>query len=471
MKQKIKLDWKILLLIVLFLIYIFILIIRKTNLFWDATIYISMSKYLLTFGKLGFYELIRPPFFSLTMGVLWLFGIKSTVAGHIIVISSTILSIFLVYLISKEIFSKKNAIIPTLLFAIAPTLVFFGSRVLNDNFSMSISFLAIYLFIKKKSLFLIGIIIGLSTLIRFPNMLLMAAIGLFFIFELITNQKKNKSKEFINLIKKCIFLFLGFLIILTPYLIFNNINFGNPIEPFRQASETIHIVSQSINEGILYYPTNLLLDSIFIIFSLCAIFFLFKQKINKNKPLWLLLITSTLFFVYYSTVGHKETRYMLIIYPYIFLLSYYGLSQLFNKLKLKPNLKKIILSIILILCILQSINGTNAYYKSYAVPFDEELGKEYYSANLPGFSIISGPQVLAYQDIDAEIIYWTRPGMFEYYEELNPSNYLINDCNLFCPQGDIKCNTAKQTFINKLKEKYTIYFHKDYNDCNYYLFN
>lgn len=464
--MKFKKNKKIIAILLLFIVYIFMLLIEKTGFMWDATVYLGMSKYIVSFGKLGFYETIRPPFFPFLIGI-FSFIMNKAIAGHLIVIVSALISIFLVYLISKELFGYKKSLIPVFLFSIAPTFIFYSSKILNGIPSMTLTLLSVYLFIKKKNLFFVGLIAGLSALTRFPNILIIFSLSLFILIENIKTEKLKQA--LLKTTKKCSILILGFIVPLIPYLTFNYFKFGNILFPFQQASETISIVSQSVNKGIFYYPTTIFLESIFLVFFFVGFFFIFREK-KKQNPTLLFFIISLTFMIYYSTVGHKEMRYILIIFPYLFICSFYGFNKIIKKSKNKNNLRKAI-SIIIIFCILQSIALTTDYYRSFAVKTNQDIQQHYYGANLTGFSVVSSPEIFAYQDIDAEIIYWTRPGMFEYYEALSPDNYLINTCNLFCLEKDKECNSAKQQFIQKLKENYNMSFKKEYLRCTYYLFN
>ena len=254
---------------------------------------------------------------------------------------------------------------------------------------------------------------------------------------------------------------------MSPFLIFNQVKYNNALAGFIEGLKIIHLVGVSTYENIFYYPLHMLTESVFVILAPVGIFFLFKNGLKKNQHIWAYFIFSLFFFVYLSTLARKEMRYMIIIIPFVYILALYGLKHI----KLKYYWKQILMVAVFFIIAFQSLFGVASYYYAYAVPMDKEIYNEYLKAPLEGFTVLSGPALLAYQDIPHEIIYWTRPGMFDYYEEKSPEHYIINTCDLFCPEGDNVCEEAKKTFLNNLKKKYNIKFSKELNRCEYYVFD
>ncbi len=116
---------------------------------------------------------------------------KIVFVSRIIPILFTLLTIILIYLWSKELFSKWWALIPPFLFALSPTVLAHGHYVTTDIAAAFGIILATYLFLKfllhssRRNLIWAGIGLGIAELAKFSAVLLIPyflIVLLFFIF-------------------------------------------------------------------------------------------------------------------------------------------------------------------------------------------------------------------------------------------------------------------------------------------------
>jgi len=464
--------------------------------FWDGAVYIGMGKYFFSNEAIGLYEVFRPPVFALILGFFWFTGLNPITSGQLFIMIISLISIFLTYKITIQLFDKKIALLASFFLSITATHVYYSSKVLNDNLSLFFVLLTILLLTyKNKKYFLIGIIVGINFLTRFQTLsILPLIIGYIFciwyynnkdwITEHLINKKiKNTfcNKNLIILVKDNIKLLSGFIIIIIPYLYYNYIKFNNAILFFTEGSKIIKLVGKSISENILYYPVNLFYENIFIIF----IFFGFYLFIKKTKKiylkkdikaikncaiLWLITFFTLINFLYLSYLARKEMRYMVIILPFLYMFVSYAIIEIIKRRKEKA--RKIILFIIVFFISILSLSiNNNIYQDTFKIDINQEIIDNYLLSPINGGHIAtSSPILIAYKDFKPTVIYWTREGMYEYYEKLNITTYFINTCELFCVQNDINCNKGKKDFISNLKSNYDSKFYKKENQCEYYVF-
>src|SRR3989338_1546051 len=100
----------------LFFILFFAFLVRVIYLFlnyplwWDSHVYIGMGKYIFSGGQLGIWEVFRPILYPLLLGLFWKFGFNPIIFGKIMDLLLSLICIYLVYKIAKEVFNEKVAL-------------------------------------------------------------------------------------------------------------------------------------------------------------------------------------------------------------------------------------------------------------------------------------------------------------------------------------------------------------------------
>jgi 4-amino-4-deoxy-L-arabinose transferase-like glycosyltransferase len=227
-------------------------------------------------------------------------------------------SVFLVYVLGKELFSKKVGLFSAILFSLMPIHVFCSGRIWVDAFTLFFVLLTFISFWKgyekenKKYKVLFGLFFALSILARYTAMWLCPVFLLYFLI-------RDKSLKFLK--DKYLWLAIGlFLIIFIPWLIYGQVYYGNPLGSFIHGlkASTYYGGVQSWN----YFFVNFwrIFSMTGIVSILALIFVLFKKEFIKRE-VYLLLIWGIFFSLMVISMPHKEDRYILTVIPVICLLS------------------------------------------------------------------------------------------------------------------------------------------------------
>ena len=317
----------------LFLILVFAFIIRlyfflrvgNQPLWWDEAAYGSLAKNMIyhtwdgTFGIIRETQ-IRPLLFPLIWSVLIRIGIPEIGQRLILEFLPSIFSVFLIYLIGKELYNKRVGLIASFIFSVIWIHLFYGLRFLVHVPSLFFVFLSVYYFIKTTKndfnfkYFSISLIsLSIATLMRYPKGLM------FFVYLLYLLIDKR-----IALVKKAKFWISGIIGIL-PIILFFVYNFFSTGNIFPALLGGNYLSVPGSNKESIPFAFNLLdyipaylTTTFFIFFILGMIIVLFDLFIGynlifKNKKLKnhifliLILVIFYSFFIFY--LRSAENRY------------------------------------------------------------------------------------------------------------------------------------------------------------------
>ncbi|MFW6285832.1 MAG: glycosyltransferase family 39 protein [Nanoarchaeota archaeon] len=351
------------LIIFLFFILIVKFIFSTSVLLWDEPVYLSnaMSHLQQTY----FTEDFRFPLLEYFIAFFWfLFGI-SVFNAQILILLFSLLSIYIFYLISKKIFVENYyRILSVFLFSTSYLLIYWSFRVYPDIPSLSMLLASIYLFFKYKDtnskfiffnkyflwkkivfIFLSGMFTSIAFLLKFPGAIASLVVVPYLIY-------KKKFKSFF-------FYALGNIFILTPWILYNYLQYSNPLWDLLEQSKIISMYT--VRESSMVFLNNFFLSIYFMIVFLFLffIFYFFNEKLSKNfyvNFIFILFILSI--FYYLFGVKLKLFRYHLQIFPFALLLSIIGLKYLVNFILNINYFKfffkkfKFLLIIVLLICVL-----------------------------------------------------------------------------------------------------------------------
>ena len=131
-----------------------------------------------------------------------------------------VLYIPILYLIGKEIFDKKTAIISTVLYTISLNILYYSTSGLTDSLYIFILISTIYVLLKSKvatQLFIVGVLLGLSRLVRINST--------FFLLPFLIYIYRNKNTE--SIYKNCLFFIIGYFISTIPLFIVSYLSTGD----------------------------------------------------------------------------------------------------------------------------------------------------------------------------------------------------------------------------------------------------
>jgi len=312
MKRAHLVKYEIFILLVVYFLFHLGLYIYFPSLIWDEAAYLANAKSF--FIGSNYNESFRSPLLSLLIALVWLITGEQVIIAKIISILFTLGCVYLTYIIGKAYFNKKSIFL-SVLFSIAPLMLYWGNKVYTDIPSLFFILLSFYL-IQKKKVFFSGISLGLSFLIRYSASLFGLSALIFLIF-------KKKYKESIIFI-------LGTLILLSPWLIHNQIEHKNPIygaliyvrnvggwtDPFKEPAyfQIINLISV-LGPLLIFLPFGI------------------KSFLKKNDGLLTFIHISIFLIVFTFFFNLKLVRYYIMILPFLYLLVYEGFWVLRVKMK------------------------------------------------------------------------------------------------------------------------------------------
>jgi len=318
-------------------------ITKSQPLWWDEAEYMSTAKHWI-FGIPYDINPQRPPLFQLLAAIFLFVGFSEATIKFLIVLIPSIFLVFAIYLVGKEMFSKKIGLFAALGSSFVWSYLFWTERFQPDFFSMCfqmLSFLFFWKMIKNpkiKYAVCTGIFAALGFYFKISALLVPISMFLFILF--LEGFWFFKKKHYWIVLAS----FTGSMI---PFMIWQFFIFGNPLA-FAPSYIVLDVRSQW-NYGwmaLTFFQSfpKLLFFILFLIGLALAIFriailgdIILKDKKNRENPEVLSLITLivvALFYVFFIK-GAIEDRWVFLIIPFIFYFSaigFFKISDYFEKI-------------------------------------------------------------------------------------------------------------------------------------------
>jgi len=298
-------------------------------LWWDEAAYGSLAKNFILDGRwsdtylIQHETFIRPLLFPILWAALLKIGFGEIGVRFLLQFLPSIIAVFFVYLISKELYGKKIALISTFIFSAIWVNLFYTARLLADNSALAFVFPSIYFFIKSqqpefnaKYFGLSILLLSLATFMRYPIGVIFFAYLAFLFLTWRTDLLKNKKFWIAGLI--------GVLPILI-FFVYNYANSGNIFPALLSGEYYGKDTGQPrapIAFNLLKFILVFLKTPFFVFFIVGAAMTLFElfvgyDLIAKKQKLKAHLLTSLLFIVFFSffifSVRGAEDRYFMPI--------------------------------------------------------------------------------------------------------------------------------------------------------------
>jgi 4-amino-4-deoxy-L-arabinose transferase-like glycosyltransferase len=397
------------------------LILPVHELWWDEAVYIGMGKYIYSFGTVGIWEFFRPIGLPMILGLLWKIG-DVILLSKILALLLSVAYIYLTYHTTKRIFDEKTALFASILVILTPIFFYFSSHALTEIPSCLFALVAVNFYLDKRYL-MAGIFAGISFMFRFPQGILLIGILL-------------ALKE----MKKKVHVLAGFGLVVLPYLIFNQLMYGNMFSPILSASAHQSNEFYSVLDGTFlsfiynlgYYMINLCLQN--------PIYLFFLPAIKKNR---LLSSISILFLIYFTLITNKQVRFMLSFLPFIAIISA-------SYIRKYPALMLL---------------GLVSIYPIYMQNISISMTPKIYAYIPSEITVLaSTPLPVAYIDSLFIPFYDNVKDASVTYESNKDINYVFY-ASEFYPCKDKSCNDARDAlFLRVLENRSVIYHEKTYED-------
>lgn len=425
------------------------ILVGNQPLWWDEACYGSLAKNLISHvwsqSDLILHEsIIRPPLFPLFWAILIFIGIPEGGVRFILELLPSVLSIFFVYLITKEIFDKKAAVISAFIFSVLWIHLFYTLRLLTEVPALLFLFSSIYYFIKANSfqlnykyLSISLFLLSISTLIRYPNGVIFSVY--FLLLLLSKNLSLNKIKFWgstaIGLIPLIVFFISNFITYRNIFPAFFGSNYVAPEEIVSNLPFAWNLIS--------YIPVYLkTVLFVFFIVGIITLFFeiligynLIKGNIKIRNYLLMILILVAIFsfFIFYMRAG--DDRWLFVISLPLCCLTGFGINLFYTfARKYNKYLAIILVLVILFIGAYSQITFADNLIKNKRESFLQiRQGFEWIKQNSPEESIIIGSSIQPYAVFYAERQYLNFPLNNSDKDKISQADYLIQ--HAFTPQS------------------------------------
>lgn len=424
---------------------------------WDSAVYIGMGKYIYSYGNAGLWEYTRPVLWPLMLGLLWKTGLNAVFVGRILEITFGALCVLFTYLTGKKLFNEKTGLLASAFLAFSPTFFFFNGVMLAETVSTFFSLAAVYFFAEKRN-FLSGTFFGMAFMARFLQLFAFLAVIIALIFAR-------------NGIKKHASIFAGFIAVSAPYFILNQILYGNALYPFFQQ---IYLSGNSgwlNHHPISYYFAELFKENfLYLLFIFGAFLMLKSRDINKK----LAVIAFALFFIFFNSVSQKEMRFLIVSFPYMYLLVSYSIIRIFDVFG-KRIIRASLIALVLI-SFVSSLNTTYIYYKNELNKDNQYAGlQDEFTKTAYGNIWVSSPVIPVFSDKKiGKIIYYPIFGEVkkkELIENAESVDFIFLDtCDLACRPHDTGCLGSKNELLASLKQLLKMAYHSKAGECEQMIF-
>lgn len=326
----------------------------NTAIWYDEGSYLNLAKKWglgLSYLNDDFY--FRRTFFLpiIFTGMYWLFGNNELPLRVLELLFSTGTVIF-IYLLIKEMFDKKHALVASFIFGVSWLSLFFTARLLTNGPDLFFMTAGLYFFWKgyandkgKWNIWLAGLFFGLGIFTRFASAIMLIPIFLYIFTKDKFGAIKNKHLWLMAII---------LLLILTPFFInfFSYKGDGAGVGGFLKhyfADRDILIFKYVVDLGYILQGLFLLLFigglSYFINIFLCANKAFQNEEVRKGLfiAVWIILP----FIIFGLITSMVEERYLMLTLPFVsFLIAYFCL-KIPQYLKVNATISTIIILVLL----------------------------------------------------------------------------------------------------------------------------
>lgn len=511
------------LLLLFFLIKIYFITSRYHLPIWDEAVYIGMGKYIYSAGSAGLWEMIRPYGLPMILGALWSIGLDQVYSSQTIAIFFSCATILMTYLIAKELFNKKVALVSAFLLSITPVFFLYSIYALTEIPSTLFALLAVYFYIKKKYIYS-GLFTGIAFLFRFPQGLILVPIALAMLadwfFEKKDSKKSRKEKKnhtaLANnnvsiknniLIKNILFYGIGFAIIMIPFLSLNFIAYNDYtskatdaiFRPLILAAPHQGNIFESVGGNtlgaqlydIFYYIIMMLKNNILFALSIVGAIILLIRFKEKTR---ILPLTFLIYLAYYSYIINKQERFMITFLPIICILTAYFLFYIIEKVLPKKSTaikdyetlheimwKSALVSLIIIALIITSITpikkDVEYYYWLHPNGQKPAIIDEYYSLinglEIKGPILISEPVIAVFTNNRLIEYVYVDGGILisnEWEAEYDIAAVTYTQNTVPCLEVDEACKKTRGALLEYFTSNYDTYYKGNFYDQDTYIF-
>ena len=476
-------NYLILILVLLFFLIKSAYLLKAHTIIWDEAVYMNMGKYLFSSGGIGFWEIVRPIGLPLILGIIWKSGLNYIFFSEFLSILFSIGTIILVYLIGKSMVNTIVGFVASFILSTTSVFFLYTNYMLTEIPSTFFVLLGIYIYIKKNSLFLSGIICGVGSLFRFPQGLIWVSFILAFLFLLL------QYKRISFFLKKSSLFTFGFLLIHIPFLVFNYFIYAKEtsrlhhallrpwlLGAWAQSNPAESVITGTLGSyvyNIFYYIIQLFKENTLLIFIIAGLIFIFRLKLYKKESFNLILVTFFVYFIYFTFILNKQVRFLIVFLPYASLIAAYGFYHSF--LKSKKDRIRILIVVFVVVSLVGVISRDLSYY-DWRLKEEQPIVKEYYKffadKEIRGPILTTDPVPAVYVDAKFIPFYFSVDLGYEIYtsNEDNAFAVIFSPESFYCAKDDEQCKIKLVKLHKLIENKNKRVFSDIYGERAYYIY-
>ncbi|HII72039.1 TPA: hypothetical protein HA265_04760 [Candidatus Woesearchaeota archaeon] len=311
--------YAVFILLAVFFLFLFWLDFQEPYLRWDENAYLSNARSYIKDSP--YTEDFRFPLLSFVLGNIWRLTGESLFVAKLLVILLCTGSVYLFYLISRYFFTGIQPFVATILFAFSPLTVDWGNKVYTDFPGLFFVLLSFLIFLRWKTVpgfLLVGVSAGLAFLSRFTYGLWFASLGLLFLWKLFSDKRRVK------VLVDGLSVFLGFSLVLLPWLIVNQLRhrsmFWNVVQQFNIVDQ--YHYSSTVLDGLLGLLSGFNALIILAIIAIPVISYLKKEEFLLPSIFFTFF---TLYFLFF--VRMKLDRFWIGLLPFVIILALFTVDR------------------------------------------------------------------------------------------------------------------------------------------------
>lgn len=393
---------------------------------WDAAVYWGAGKAILSGGHVGLWEPLRPPVLPVALGVGWAVGVPALAAQW----SLGMVCIIALVLLSSTLARHEGWLALALL---SPLVVYSAPRGLSELPAAVLALAALVLLARERYAWS-GIVAALAFLCKFPMGLAGVAIGAAILLG-------KGGKRFAPAAA-----FAGaWSIPVACYLLVNQMLYGDPLLPFTEGNKVIASAGIELYLRPWYfYLVEAMKENILWAFAPVGVLLAF---LRRERVFFAASLAAVLLVGYFTAIGHKEARFLVLAVPFIALSAAYALAHVRSRA---------VLAAFAIVVGVQCGLGV-AHYAS--VDGQKVAALDAAEAALPrGPLLLSNPRPIVGVDGPAGLLYYPffdtsslgrereRLGMYE--------GAILSDCDMMCVPADAGCEEEKRRFLAALESSF-----------------
>ncbi|MBN2567224.1 hypothetical protein JXB02_04025 [Candidatus Woesearchaeota archaeon] len=435
---------------------------------WDASVYIGMGRFIFSGGAAGLWEPIRGLVWPFLLGSIQAVGLPLLLSAKVLQILLVLASVVLAYLIGEHAFSRRVAAFSAALVALSSTLFFATFHLYVEPLALALALCGILCWLKGRHL-AAGMLLSLAFLAKFPAGMFFGIVVLIEAASLLSTDAAERSRALASIGR----MLLGFSFLTIPYLLLNLVLYGSPLFPLFQASEVIGGVVACTSlylQPWSFYLVHAAKDSALHLFAVLGIAGLAVglrgERYRRSQLVLLLLFVPAL---YFQSLACKTPRYFLLMLPGLAFLSAVGIDSLVRQAKRRERLWTA-LALIAILAV--GLLSAITYYHGNE-RFEMKGESSFYTylsgKDVDGEVLTTTPHITLYADAPLGLVYYPlfdsrKLDAYSSYVDENRDRIayvFIDTADIPCPPDDDTCDGKREGFISLLNRTFGQLYRED----------